>query len=135
MRNCPNCKELIGDELTSCPICKTVFTAEEMEALRREAREKEIEAKNRETSRLISYRKKRTIMTWMMLGGVFTLLFSPLLIVNKVVGIILIVLFVVLFFGGIIFGLVSGAACCPHCKAILFRNHGDYCQSCGKQIW
>ena len=32
---------LIGDELTSCPICKTVFTAEEMEALRREAREKE----------------------------------------------------------------------------------------------
>ena len=135
MRNCPNCKELIGDELTSCPICKTVFTTEEIEAARREAREKEIEEKNRETSRLISYRKKRTVITWMLWGGVFTLLFSPLFIVNKVVGIIFIALFAVLLFGGVIFGLISGAAFCPHCKTILFRNHGDYCQSCGKQIW
>ena len=135
MKNCPNCKELIGDELTSCPICKTVFNEEQIKAAKEEAWAKEVEARNRETQRLISFRKKRTIMTYMMFGGIFTLLFSPLFIVNKVVGIILIALFVILLFGGVIFGLVSGAAFCPHCHTILFRNHGDFCQSCGKRIW
>ena len=135
MKSCPNCKELIGDELTSCPICKTVFTEEQIKAAKEEAWAKEVEARNRENQRLAAFRKKRTIMTYMMFGGIFTLLFSPLFIVNKVVGIILIALFVILLFGGVIFGLVSGAAFCPHCGSLLFRNHGDYCHSCGKQIW
>ena len=134
MKQCPRCKELIGDALTTCPNCHTEFTEKQIEEMKRALQDRELKALIRERERINRFRTKRYIMGSLMIGAFIVLLLSILLIGNKIAMTIVLILFSSMFFGGLIFGFVSGAVFCPHCGRLLFRNYGSYCMQCGGKI-
>ena len=135
MKQCPRCKEIIGDALTKCPNCYTEFTEKQLEEMKRAMQEKEVQDLIRERERINRFMTKRYIMGAMILTAWAILLVSLLFIGHKVLMTIVLIVFGVLFVGGLIFGFVSGAVFCPHCGEILFRNYGNYCMRCGKKIF
>ena len=53
--------------------------------------------------------------------------------ITSTTGFVLLITGGVLFIGGLIFGLISGATNCPYCGSLLFRNYGNHCAYCGKK--
>ena len=136
MKRCPKCNELIGDELSTCPLCNYEYSKEELEAEKRAAQNEEYQELLRTNKRVALHRRKRAIMTWLVLGSIFLLAPASLLFVwvSKYLSLGIVFAALAVLIGGIIYGVVSGATSCPHCGSTLFRNHGDHCQSCGKKI-
>ena len=140
MKQCPRCKELIGDTLEVCPVCKAEFTEKELDEMKKAAQGAEVQALIREHNMLKSFQKKRAILSFLLLGdlvfffvaAIAVLSVEPLRNTAIIVG--LAVVFVAVLVGAIIFGLVSGGANCPYCGRLLFRNYGTHCAGCGKKI-
>ena len=129
MKQCPRCKEIIGDALEVCPICHTEFTEKQMEEMKKAIESAEVQKLIHEKQRLARFHKKRVIMGWLMFSGIGILIISPFFFVNvsATVGFILLIGGFTLCIGGLIFGLISGATNCPYCDALLFRNYGNHC--------
>lgn len=135
MKNCPRCNELIGDSTSRCPMCKAVFTEDEL----REMREQEYREKSEQAARIAdelkAFNQNRKIMVTMFLGGIFVPFFLVCIVGTMLAINIAVILFGVLVVGSLVFGFVTKAVFCPHCGRMLFRNWGDYCQNCGKRLW
>ena len=135
MKNCPRCSELIGDSTSRCPMCKAVFTEDEL----REMREQEYREKSEQAARIAdelkAFNQNRKIMVTMFLGGIFVPFFLVCIVGTMIAINIGVILFGVLVVGSLVFGFVTKAVFCPHCGRMLFRNWGDYCQNCGKRLW
>ncbi len=134
MQKCPRCNEIIGDELTVCPMCKTEFTEEHIKKMKAEKESAEVQAMIREKMMIQDFTKKRYIMGGMLIASLPVAFLSLFTLGHPIVSWIIFGLFIVLLIGGIIFGAVSGAMFCPHCGRILFRNYGPHCAGCGKRI-
>ena len=134
MKQCPRCKELIGDALTTCPNCHTEFTEKQLEEMKRALQDRELQVLIRERERINRFRIRRKIMGGLIIGGFIMLLLSMLFLGNKIALTVVLILFASMFIGGLIFGFVSGAVFCPHCGRILFRNYGTHCMQCGGKI-
>ena len=141
MKQCPRCKELIGDTLEVCPMCKTEFTPKQLEEMKRARETAEFQAFLREKARLNDFKKKRKIMSILLLADLGFLFLSPLMFlgiegsVGMYIGFSMIGVFVTVMIGAIVFGVASGGAFCPYCGRTLFRNYGDHCASCGKKLF
>ena len=135
MKKCPRCNELIGDELEICPICHTEFTEKQLEEMKKAVETVEVQQLIREKKRLARFHKKRVIMGSIMYSGLGLMLLSPLFFhsITSTTGFVLLITGGVLFIGGLIFGLISGATNCPYCGSLLFRNYGNHCAYCGKK--
>lgn len=135
MKQCPRCKELIGDTLEVCPICHTEFTEKQMEEMKKAVESYEVQKLIREKQKLARFHKNRVIMGWVMYSGLGIAFISPFFFVNvtTTVGFAVLIAGGVLFIGGLIFGLISGATNCPYCDSLLFRNYGSHCAYCGKK--
>lgn len=134
MKQCPRCKQLIGDALEVCPICHTEFTEKQLEEMKKNVESMEVRQLLRERERLIKFHKKRVIMGILMFSGLGVMFLSPLLFSYiRTAGFIMLITGGVLSVGGLIFGLISGATNCPYCDALLFKNYGNHCAYCGKK--
>ena len=134
MKQCPRCKELIGDTLEVCPICHTEFTEKQLAEMKKAIETAEVQQLIRERQKLVRFHKKRVIMGWLMFSGIGLIILSPFFFPYvKAIGFGLLIGGFVLSIGGLIYGLISGATNCPYCEALLFRNYGDHCAYCGKK--
>ena len=135
MRNCPRCSELIGDSLSKCPICKAVFTEDELRDMREQENREKAEQAKHIAEELNKFNRNRKIMVAMLLCGIFIPALLVILVRIKIVMIIALIAFCVLVVGSIVFGFATKAVFCPHCDGLLFRNWGDHCQHCGKRLY
>ena len=135
MVHCPKCNEMIGESKSACPMCHHVFTDQEITDMKNEKNSYDVKIMEEQRARIVSFAKKRRF--W---GGVLLLILLglPVLSLFFLHNIIFLIILLFLFFVGgvgvIIFGIVSGAFRCPHCDAILFRDYGSYCHTCGKPL-
>lgn len=138
MVHCPKCSSPIGSDLPACPICHQPFSDADRETMTAElaAEEKRIQEKQRQA--LADFQRKRGIFTLLLLTSFFVipvvLLLAAKLTKNSTVVLVLLVIGLLLWTAVIIGGIVTGAARCPHCGAILFRQYGPHCQSCGGRL-
>ena len=90
------------------------------------AEEKRIQEKQRQA--LADFQRKRGIFTLMLLASFFVipaaLLIAAKLTKSSTVVLVMLVIGLLLWVSVIIGGIVTGAAGCPHCGAILFRQYG-----------
>ena len=135
MRNCPRCSELIGDSLSRCPMCKAVFTEDEIKEMREQEYREKSEQAARIADELKAFNKDRKIMATMFLCGIFIPFLLVFMVGTKLATYIAVIVFGVLVVGSLVFGFVTEALFCPHCGRMLFRNWGDHCQNCGKRLW
>lgn len=133
---CPHCKDKIGEGQTECPMCKVSFSKVDIESMRHE-RSEAIRAQQKEEYELMqAFRKKRKVFLIALgIGLVATIvglpvIFSLALTKSVWLGLLALLLLPIV----IIVGLVTGAARCPHCGAILMRQYGEYCNRCGERI-
>ena len=136
--HCPKCKNPIGEGLGSCPECRAVFTSAETEVMEREKQER-MKSVNAEQKKMIEdFRKKRKVFAIVMLILVILVPASVFgvwtLTGNIEAGFIALAVMFVIMIGTIAAGIVTGAARCPYCDAILFRQYGTHCHSCGKRL-
>ena len=71
MINCPNCRELIGDDIGICPFCRHEITAEERLQIERQKREEEQSASAEESIRTGEFSALRII--WQVIHIVTTI--------------------------------------------------------------
>ena len=139
MKICPKCKEMIGDDLQICPMCKYQFTREEIERFKREKEEAEYgEAKQLEELRAKRARM-RVIYFLVMMCSIFLPFAAGGAIASIAHNLNIFVIFsvagIVLGLAVLITGILNGAFRCPYCDTVLFRNYGKYCSHCGKQLY
>ena len=139
MKTCPKCNELIGDELKTCSICGYEFTKEELDAVKRQQQEAEYAEYVRSKERQVKGAKKRTLFGWLMFASIVApflaaLLLSIFIKVTPVMIVVAVIVAMVCFFTVLIIGMVTGGFSCPHCGRMLYRNHQERCQYCGKKL-
>lgn len=134
MINCPECKELIGDDVRECPFCyhilteKEIATANELAKSLHESSEEEMIAeyrkkRNRDTCIIIGY---MLVFILTLLGGLaldYTSMLPVLIAVEFIIFIILIFIFRINF--------------CPYCDMPLGRSallSHKHCPHCGGRL-
>ncbi len=138
MINCPNCKELIGDDIGICPFCRHEITAEERLQIERQKREEEQSASAEESIRTGEFSSLRIIWQVIHIGTtilvfvIWTILLARNLMLHALVE--LIAGIVIILGVNVYFLLVKKANSCPHCGKYLWRNWGTQCQWCGRSI-
>jgi transposase-like protein len=137
MINCPKCNELIGEELTRCPMCGYGFTDQDIAAIKKTLSERESkEYQYRKELIEISAKKRRRYglmyfvsLVLMFAGMILTLTTGNTLWVNILLPVAIIAAIAIM-----VVGHLNGTLCCPHCGASLFRNNGKHCSYCGKRL-
>ena len=139
MINCPNCKEIIGDNVTKCPFCDYVFPEEEIKKIERkqqlekvginmhmeEIRKKAAEKRRRYGLFLFIYVTGLLVLAFILFSVTKNMTLLGVMVGADLVGEILI----------IAIGYVKGAFRCPYCDSFLMRNYGNFCSRCGKRIF
>ena len=134
MINCPKCNELIGNDVISCPFCKTQITQEYRREIFRKNERFHDEAINEVMDEYTSRIRIEIITAIVMIvlagSGMFVIALYDL---NVIWGMILFAfLFLIYVFSVIKFRI----RICPYCesfmgKGILFRR---YCPRCGGRL-
>ncbi len=133
MVNCPYCKELIGTDLDSCPFCYHTFTDRDREKMK----EPEIELWNRKQEEVkLAYRQRVMLFIATAIGaGLLYLCFMLLMHFGLDDSVWMYILAVVaVVFIAVQTYLYYKLCRCPHCDRLIYRNGGDYCKWCGKNI-
>ena len=138
MVHCPKCSSPIGMDLPACSICHKAFSAADRETMASEQAAYEKRVRDAQKHAVQEFRLKRAKFTVILLADIFL---SPFVVYavarlthsGTAVTVALVISFL-LMIGIIIGGIVTGAARCPHCDAILFRQYGPHCHSCGGKL-
>ncbi len=133
---CPHCRKKIGEGQTECPMCKVSFSDLDIENMRHERSEIIRDQQRAEYNLLQNFRKKRkAFLIALGISFVITLASFPLMFRLALTQ------YSFLAYPGflaipavIVAGIITGGARCPFCGAILMRQHGDHCSSCGERI-
>lgn len=133
---CPHCKKKIGEGQTECPMCKVSFSKEDIGSMSREKSENLRKLEREKHIILLSFRKKRKAFL-IALGISFVITLSSFPLMFRLA----LTQYSFLAYPGflaipavIVAGIITGGARCPFCGAILMRQHGDHCSSCGERI-
>jgi len=138
MVHCPDCGMLIGDSLSKCPGCNKVFTMSDLSIMEKERKENEMQLESKRRKAFDDYLKKRRLFVILLLIELVLLnvsVWTVLAVTKNMTAttaalVINIFLMIVIF----IWGIKSGGALCYHCGALLFRNFGEHCAYCGKNL-
>lgn len=136
---CPKCVGLIGEEFDTCPLCNYQLTEEDKVNIKRKKEAEEVR-RCKEEQKFAEKRAKNRILFFILS---MSFIFGSLAVAGIVTKIthniayfgIIAIVGMVLEAATIIAGIVSGAYRCPYCDAILFRNYGSHCASCGKKLY
>jgi len=134
---CPHCSKKIGEGQSECPLCKAEFSKNDMMKMSAEKSDVFRNEQKEKFQRLQVFRKKHKrflvallisyILMFACIPLTITLATTKLFILSFVPALALPVV--------LIAGIVTGAARCPFCGAILMRQHGEYCSRCGERIF
>lgn len=138
MVHCPKCSSPIGTDLPACPICHQAFSDADKEAMASETAAEANRIREKQQKAFEDFCRKRSIFgvslaAAILLLPVVTFIIAKLTKSGTAV-VITLVLGMLLWAGIIIGGIITGAARCPHCDAILFRQYGPHCHSCGGKL-
>ncbi len=138
MVHCPKCSSPIGEDMSVCPICRQAFSDEEKAAMADEKTAEERRIREGQRKAFEDFRRKRDIFTiaaWIAVVAVPAAVFAVAELTRSGTGVLIALgIGALLWVGIIVGGIVSGAARCPHCGCLLFRQYGPYCQSCGGKL-
>ena len=137
MINCPKCNELIGEELTACPMCGNDFTDKDIAEIKKILSERESKEYQYRKELIETYAKKRRnlgLIYLICLALIFVGMFLTLSTDNVIYVNILAPGGMIAAVSSLIIGHINGTLCCPYCGASLYRNNRKYCSYCGKRI-
>ena len=146
MIKCPNCKEAIGDDISTCPFCRHEITDHERMLIEKELKEELLSSRTEMSEEVAEWsaRRKRWVIISLVLILVFGL--SALLIIalpfddHMTQGYIFLVLIILAFAVSMIswlLGFFTHLNRCPHCGRYLYRQSAfrtEYCRFCGNRI-
>ena len=135
MFKCPNCKELISENMIACPFCRHEISAAERTQAEKEIRDEE-EKENREMLIKIqaAARARKICFACMVIYIILYILVAGFLGLMGLEYAAAMVCLVGVFLFMAIFAFImffTKIFACPHCGKILYRNYGPYCHSCG----
>ena len=137
--HCPRCKAPIGEGADSCPECYLVFSEADKRAIVEEKRSRVSSEYRDQQEMLDAFYKKRRVFLRALIIALIMIPGVPAVVLatgaNLTVLVVAYVITVLFMIGTIVAGIVTGAARCPYCDSILFRQYGTHCHTCGKKIF